>query len=84
MNVCFVGEVNVLFFGDIEQIFSGLLKKLLVGDYFGVVVPVPDLDSMAGGVGDYGFSLKGRMISKKNCFFWVDFCHLEFVDTCYV
>ena len=53
------------FFGYVEQILSGLLEEVLVGFFFGVIVPVPHFDSVACGVGDNSFPFKDWMITNE-------------------
>lgn len=63
MNFCCVFEFYALFFGDVEQVFSCLAQEVFVCYFFGVVVPVPHFDSVACGVGDYGFAFEGWVVA---------------------
>ncbi len=63
MNFRCVFQFYVLFVGDVEQIFSGLAEEVLVCYLFGVVVPVPHFDSVACGVGEYGFAVEGWVVA---------------------
>jgi len=53
------------FFGKVKQVLSGLAKEFLIGHFFGVVVPVPHFDAVAGAVGDYGFAFERGVIAEK-------------------
>ena len=63
MNICGVFEFDSLFFGDVKQVCSRFAKEVFVCYFFGGIVPVPDFDSVACGVGDYGFSFEGWVVA---------------------
>ena len=70
------------FFCDVNQVLSCLIQECCVGDFFGVVVPVPDFESVVGGVGDDGFAFEGWVVAEEYGLFGVEFGYLQVVDLC--
>ncbi len=65
----------------VYEVLAGLVKELGVYVFlFGVVVPVPDFDSVAGCVGNYRFAVKGRVVAEEDGVVGVESGDLEFVD----
>jgi len=69
--VCQFGWVDVVhtfdsyasFLGDVEEVLPCLGWEGCVGYFFWVVVPVPDFESVAGGVCDDGFLFQRGVVS---------------------
>jgi hypothetical protein len=71
MNVDSIFHLYASFSGEVKQVLSGLAEELLIGNFFEVVVPVPDFYSVAGAVGDDGFALERGVVAEEYGFFRV-------------
>lgn len=58
-------------------------KVFAEGFFFGVVVPVPDFDAVAGGVGYDGAAVEGGVVAEEDGVLCVEAGDLEFVDLCH-
>ena len=82
MNIFSIFNCYAPLFSDVYEVLSCLGEEGGVGDFFGVVVPVPDFESVVGGVGDYGFAFECWVVAEEYGLFGVEFGYLEVVDLC--